>query len=223
MNFKKFLRIFTAKRQLKSEDMDASIDSKVHQETAGVHLQELEIITRIMVESEEHMAAVPLRDLKILKGSEMAVFPLNKLRNWNLDEIPSLYKKEDGILGLPHEILSKILSYIVPDCKNCFKQREILKLGRLCKRMNELVRDASLYKEMRLINSCCPLPSISNFCEIIDRSTMFKRLECRADMGIGWKEREFVLHAVQGSDSMGKKCFLLEKCLEIGVTFPKQR
>ena len=201
MNFKKFWRIFAAKRQLKMENESCHKSpieeaSKESKETARV---ELSIITREMVESGEHMVAVPLKDLKILMGSEMAVFPLSKVRNnLNCEETPKVGKREEGLLGLPHEILVKILSYIVPDCKNCFRQREILKLGRVCKRMNELVRDASLYKEIRLINSCCPLPSISYFCEIIDNSTMLKRLDCRSDKGIGWKEKEFVFYAVKG-------------------------
>ena len=37
--------------------------------------------------------------------------------------------KETNLGKLPPEILLKILQYIIPDCKRCFIQRDLLKLG----------------------------------------------------------------------------------------------
>ena len=85
---------------------------------------------------------------------------------------------EYTVLGnLPTEILLKILGYVTPDCKDCFQQREIIKLGAVCKRLSELVKAPELYKEMRLISKCCPMPTRSLLLDIFqNRGSQLKRL-----------------------------------------------
>ena len=58
--------------------------------------------------------------------------------------------------SLPQEILIMILGYVVPDCNKCFLQRDLLKLGSVCKKLNELVKISDLYKEINLSGECCP-------------------------------------------------------------------
>merc|ERR1711884_94396 len=60
---------------------------------------------------------------------------------------------------MPPEIMLKILGYITPDCKKCFLQRDLLKLGLVCKEFKRLAESADFYKEINLIDECCPLPS----------------------------------------------------------------
>ena len=48
--------------------------------------------------------------------------------------------------GLPNEILIKILGYVVPECKDCFQQRDIIKLASVSKRLNGLVRAPDFYR-----------------------------------------------------------------------------
>ena len=85
---------------------------------------------------------------------------------------------EYTVLGnLPTEILLKILGYVTPDCKDCFQQREIIKLGAVCKRLNELVKAPELYKEIRFIGKCCPMPPRSLRKDIFkNRGSQLKRL-----------------------------------------------
>ena len=49
---------------------------------------------------------------------------------------------------LPPEILLHILGYVVPDCNICFRQKYILKLGMVCKQLNEVVKSPELYREL---------------------------------------------------------------------------
>ena len=60
------------------------------------------------------------------------------------------HSKHWNIGRLPNEILIKIFSYVVPNCKNCFQQREILKLASVCRRFNDLIRAPDLYRELKL-------------------------------------------------------------------------
>ena len=78
---------------------------------------------------------------------------------------------EDTNLGrLPPEILLMILGYVVPNCKECFRQRDLLQLGMVCKRLYELTKTADLYREIRLTEKCCPLPSVNIFEAMLDIS-----------------------------------------------------
>ena len=78
---------------------------------------------------------------------------------------------EDTNLGrLPPEILLMILGYVVPNCKECFRQRDLLQLGMVCKRLYELTKTADLYREIRLTEKCCPLPSVNIFEAMLDVS-----------------------------------------------------
>ena len=59
--------------------------------------------------------------------------------------------KETDFGKLPPEILLKILQYIIPDCKErCFIQQDLLKLGLVCKELNEAVKAPELYREIIL-------------------------------------------------------------------------
>ena len=78
---------------------------------------------------------------------------------------------EDTNLGrLPPEILLKILADVVPNCKECFRQRDLLKLCMVCKRLYQLTKTADLYREIRLTEKCCPLPSVNIFEAMLDVS-----------------------------------------------------
>ena len=85
---------------------------------------------------------------------------------------------EETELGrLPPEILLKILGYIVPDCKRCFLQRDLLKLGSVCKRLNEIIKAPDLYKEINLSDECCPLPTKKVFEKMVEQSgSQLKRI-----------------------------------------------
>ena len=45
---------------------------------------------------------------------------------------------------LPPEILIKILGYVVQDCKKCYHQRYRLGVGSVCKKLNQLAKEAYL-------------------------------------------------------------------------------
>ena len=80
---------------------------------------------------------------------------------------------------LPPEIMLMILGYVVPDCKNCFLQRDLLRLGSVCKRLNKLTKTADLYKDIRLTDECCPLPTVSTFAAIIENcGAKLARIRC---------------------------------------------
>ena len=74
----------------------------------------------------------------------------------DLTEMLTLHKhsKLCNLGRLPNEILIKIFGYVVPNCKTCFRQREILRLGSVSKRFNELIKSAELYREINL--TYCP-------------------------------------------------------------------
>ena len=69
---------------------------------------------------------------------------------------------------LPNEILVNIFRYVVPKCVRCFpqRQREILRLGSVSKRFNELTKVAELYKG---INLTCGHGSTESFKVLNDR------------------------------------------------------
>ena len=68
---------------------------------------------------------------------------------------------EETRLGkLPPEIMLKILRYVTPDCRKCFRQRDLLRLGTVCKKLNQLTKTADLFREIRLTDECCPLPTV---------------------------------------------------------------
>ena len=80
---------------------------------------------------------------------------------------------------LPPEILLKILGYVVPDCEKCFLQRDLMRLGSVCKKLNRLTKTADLYKEIRLTDECCPLPTVEAFAAMMENSgSKMKRLRC---------------------------------------------
>ena len=90
-----------------------------------------------------------------------------------LTEILQVHKhsKHWNIARLPNEVLIKIIGYVVPDCKDCFQQREILKLALVSKRFNELVRAPDFYQEIKVrFCSLHPSPSMPVVHEIIKRS-----------------------------------------------------
>ena len=81
------------------------------------------------------------------------------------------HNKHWNIGRLPNEILFKILGYLVPDCEDCFQQREILKLASVSKRFNELVKAPDFYKEIKIgLCSTHPSPSMTDIYGIIRRS-----------------------------------------------------
>ena len=53
---------------------------------------------------------------------------------------------ETGMGTLPDEILIKILGYLVPNCKVCFHNWDILKLGSVCKWLNRLIKAEGWYR-----------------------------------------------------------------------------
>lgn len=65
----------------------------------------------------------------------------------------SMSFEETNLGRLPPEILLKIFGYVVPNCKNCFRQRDLLKMGMVCKNLNELTKTSDLYREIRLRNA----------------------------------------------------------------------
>ena len=85
---------------------------------------------------------------------------------------------EETELGrLPLEILLKILGYVTPDCKSCFLQRDLLRLGSVCKKLNEIMKAPDLYKEMNLSDECCPLPTKKVFEKMVEKSgSQLKRI-----------------------------------------------
>ena len=61
--------------------------------------------------------------------------------------------EETNLGRLPNEILLKIVGYALADIdikKTCLKQRNLFKLGSVCKRMYELTTGAEFYKEITL-------------------------------------------------------------------------
>ena len=106
---------------------------------------------------------------------------------------------EDTNLGrLPIEILVKILSYVTPECKKCFRQSELFKLRSVCKRMRELTKLPDFYKEIKLGREkayrghLCPLPPEWIFQSIIKRSgAQLKTMTC------DWDNRTSLYHALQ--------------------------
>ena len=97
---------------------------------------------------------------------------------------------EETHLGrLPLEILFKILDHAAP--KKCFQH--ILKLGLVCRRMNELVKVARVHKEIQLTTECCPLPSKKVFSEMLKSSGA--QLKVTA---VNWRDSvEHLSHALQ--------------------------
>ena len=79
---------------------------------------------------------------------------------------------------LPLEVLLKILSYIVPDCRSCFIQRDLFKLGSVCKKFNEVIKAPELYWEINLSGKCCPLPTDEIFLEMMDSGSQLKKITC---------------------------------------------
>ena len=80
---------------------------------------------------------------------------------------------------LPPEIMLKILGYVIPDCKKCFLQRNLMRLGLVCKKLNQLTKTADLYREVRLTDECCPLPTLATFASMIENSgAKMKRINC---------------------------------------------
>ena len=47
---------------------------------------------------------------------------------------------------MPPEIMLKILGYVVQDCKKCFLQRDLLRVGSVCKKLNQLTKTQGLVK-----------------------------------------------------------------------------
>ena len=73
---------------------------------------------------------------------------------------------------LPMEVLLKILGYVVTDCKDCFLQRDLLRLGMVCKKLNQLTKLPDFYKQIQLSDVCCPLPSSDVFDRMIGRPSL---------------------------------------------------
>ena len=87
----------------------------------------------------------------------------------------------DTVLGrLPPEILLMILGYVVPDCKNCFRQRYLLNLGLVCKKLNQLTKAAEFYREVTLsagslhcagsLHYRCPIPELQDLDKMLATS-----------------------------------------------------
>ena len=50
-------------------------------------------------------------------------------------------RSEETNLGrLPIEVVVKILSYVTPQCKRCFRQSELFELRSVCKKMRQLTK-----------------------------------------------------------------------------------
>ena len=78
---------------------------------------------------------------------------------------------EETRLGkLPPEIMLKILGYVTPDCRKCFRQRDLLRLGTVCKKLNQLTKTADLFREIRLTDECCPLPTVEVLTGMLENS-----------------------------------------------------
>ena len=126
---------------------------------------------------------------------------------------------------LPPEILLHILRYIVPDCKDCFLQRDLLRLASVCKRLNQLTKLADFYREVKLSDECCPLPTPQVMGEILRRSgSKLKKIVCN------FKCRDLLFVAVlQCRDTVqeinvtgtrfNRKCFGLSFGLKSGLRF----
>ena len=104
------------------------------------------------------------------KGCEVRVI------GYDAEELTEMLKfhkhsKHWNLGRLPNEILIKILGHVVPDCKECFRQREILRLGSVSKRFYELTRAAVLYRDINLTH--CddhPTPPMTMIYRIIEAS-----------------------------------------------------
>ena len=89
--------------------------------------------------------------------------------------------RHNNLRRLPNEILVKIIGYVVPDCKDCFQQREILKLSSVSKWFNELVKAADFYREIK-IGYCDhhPTPPISIIYKILRYGgSQLKNIKCK--------------------------------------------
>ena len=71
------------------------------------------------------------------------------------------------------------MSYIVPDCKKCFLQRDLLRLGSVCRKFNELTKVADFYKEIKLSDECCSLPTPQVLAQMLNKSgSKLKKIVC---------------------------------------------
>ena len=72
-----------------------------------------------------------------------------------------------------------ILGYVVPDCNKCFLQRDLMRLGLVCKKLNQLTKTGDFYRNIKLTDECCPLPTAEAFAMMIEKSgTKVKRIGC---------------------------------------------
>ena len=90
--------------------------------------------------------------------------------------------KHTNYIGrLPNEILIVIIGYVVPDCEDCFKQRNILKLCSVSKRFNELVKAPDFYREIKM--GYCddhPSPPMTILHKIMRTSgSQLKNIKCK--------------------------------------------
>ena len=80
---------------------------------------------------------------------------------------------------LPPEIMLKILGYVIPDCRKCFLQRDLMRLGLVCKKLNQLTKTADFYMDIKMTDECCPLPPAEAFAMMIEKSgSKMKRIGC---------------------------------------------
>ena len=87
--------------------------------------------------------------------------------------------EETKLGSLPPEILLKIMGYLVPDCKSCFLQRDLLRLGSVCKKLNHLTKVTDFYKEIKLSDECCPLPTTQALGAMLEKSgSKLKKIVC---------------------------------------------
>ena len=88
------------------------------------------------------------------------------LMKFHIDSNHGIRFEETNLGRLPPEILIMILQYMVIEDQNCFQQRYILRLGLVCKKLNEITKWPELYREVRLIeytDTACPTPFFKKF------------------------------------------------------------
>ena len=92
-----------------------------------------------------------------------------------------MHSKHLNLGSLPNKILVKIIGYVVPDCEDCFQQREILQLRSVSRRFLELVKTAGFYRDIKL--GYCghhASPPISSVHKIIRTSgSQLKNIKCK--------------------------------------------
>ena len=115
---------------------------------------------------------------------------------------------EETRLGkLPPEIMLKILGYVTPDCRKCFRQRDLLRLGTVCKKLNQLTKTADLFREIRLTDECCPLPTDEVLARMLEKSgAKTRKIVCN------YTSRELLSVALESCGDSIEEIHAINKC-----------